>query len=141
MSLQAVPAHELTAVRVCRVPSCPNEAASLSPRMGRYANLCEEHHRLEAAKNAQQTRERSQRFRESRRPARGQAVGFEARARELVAVGRALDKATASFKPIAAKYEPARRELEAAMAEWRAAVERLAAAPQEQPKPGRVGRL
>ena len=99
-----IPAHEVVKEYDCKTPNC---VGTTRRTRGIYAFLCDD------------CIER----RPPRKPAERFAApgdGFEAKAKELVALGRDLDRAVAG-------YRPAKVALEDAMAVWREAVDRLAA--------------
>lgn len=96
--------------RTCRIEGCDGDA-SASPKFGRYAGLCSEHHEAERQRQAAQQSGSS--------GSTGAGAGFEAKARTLVAVGKKVDRALG-------RYRPAKADAEAALAEWKAQLRKLA---------------
>lgn len=60
----AVAAHELCAVRLCRMPGCPGEVATSG--LGRYANLCRFHFERETVEQRRKVQATAMRRRSNR---------------------------------------------------------------------------
>lgn len=122
-----IPAHEATTSYDCRVPGCTGESKL---NRGLYAYLCDDHRRQKV------DREREARSsgapREARAPAASSGVSFEQVAKQLVPLGRkvdrayvAADRAKAACKPTLEKAQTAKTAAEAVRAEFFAAVRAL----------------
>lgn len=96
----------------CKIAGCPETAAS---KFGPGAGLCHRHRG--EVKQGLIPRPKLAAVPAARRNT-PPSDGFEGKAKRLVTVGRALDRATA-------KYKPAKADLEVAMSEWRAAISDL----------------